>query len=640
MKIFGCLLFVLLFQTAYSQQLTIIREEFNDNRFGWPSGGHDSVSYNLSGGKYFLDNRKIAGHLCGKFIDFTKDMNFSIEMEVVLVSGVQNYGHGMYYGRKNDSSFVQFLLTGNGYYFISVVKDKVETPISGGWKKSDLVKQGYNQVNHLKVVKEANTHTYYLNGVNVGSQTFDFDFTNRLLQMIVFNKQQAAYDNIVIKGWTTDNSVPGKITTAYNSSVPLQVASKATPVKEGRSKVFSVQIGKDYKYGIVDKNGYRIVDAINSYIYDYDKYGRTSIAKGEYKALIDENANPLTPFAFKYVGIMKEGLAHAYINKYYGVLDKDGNTVLPFIYEKLGDYSENLFYAELNGKSGIIDRTGKEVLPFGTIGLAASITKFEDGVLVVKDSLDKNVGMIDTKGKWIIQPGRYASIYKFPGNFVKVAINHPTQYGKMVHGLMTVSGKEILPTQYGDIKVEENFLIVGNDNCDLGLSYTRPGNCQFALATKNGKILTAFKYSDIVSNWRGSKYPLVYVGSTDAFFDFPSGGKIGYIDAMGKEIISPVYDNKNKAAYLDFSVRPYISEYQEGLFNLSKDGKWGYIDDKQNIVIPFQYEWASPFKNGKAKVTLNGEEFFIDKTGKKTTAPAEKNESDNDYKILPPIRTI
>jgi hypothetical protein len=57
-----------------------------------------------------------------------------------------------------------------------------------------------------------------------------------------------------------------------------------------------------------------------------------------------------------------------------------------------------------------------------------------------------------------------------------------------------------------------------------------------------------------------------------------------------------------------------------------------------NIQRSFQYEWASPFKNGKAKVMMNGEEFYIDKSGNKTTAPFEKHEEDN-YKMLPPLRT-
>lgn len=204
---------------------------------------------------------------------------------------------------------------------------------------------------------------------------------------------------------------------------------------------------------------------------------------------------------------------------------------------------------------------------------------------------------------------------------------------------MTIAGKEIFPVQYGEISIDDKFIVLGNDECDLGLSFIHSGSCRFALATKAGKILTPFKYSKIITGWRGSKYPLVYVGSTDASFDFAQGGTIGYVDMNGTEIIPPVYTNKNKSAYFDFSSHPYIYEFQEGLFNLCKDGKWGYVDEKQKVVIPFQYEWASPFRNGKAKVTLNGEEYYIDKAGNKTQAPVEKENVDS-YKILPPLKTI
>ncbi len=42
-------------------------------------------------------------------------------------------------------------------------------------------------------------------------------------------------------------------------------------------------------------------------------------------------------------------------------------------------------------------------------------------------------------------------------------------------------------------------------------------------------------------------------------------------------------------------------------------GKWGYIDEWGNIAIPLQYEHATPFKNGTAKVISEGKEFNIDK---------------------------
>ncbi|MBM4386253.1 MAG: WG repeat-containing protein [Deltaproteobacteria bacterium] len=52
-----------------------------------------------------------------------------------------------------------------------------------------------------------------------------------------------------------------------------------------------------------------------------------------------------------------------------------------------------------------------------------------------------------------------------------------------------------------------------------------------------------------------------------------------------------------------------------------KKGKWGYIDKKGAVVIPFRYEEARDFENGKARVKTGGKWIYIDGDGNKTTAP-------------------
>ena len=51
--------------------------------------------------------------------------------------------------------------------------------------------------------------------------------------------------------------------------------------------------------------------------------------------------------------------------------------------------------------------------------------------------------------------------------------------------------------------------------------------------------------------------------------------------------------------------------FSEGLSPASLNGKWGFVDHSSNIVIPFEYGDAYPFKDGKAKVFKLKEEFKI-----------------------------
>ena len=60
------------------------------------------------------------------------------------------------------------------------------------------------------------------------------------------------------------------------------------------------------------------------------------------------------------------------------------------------------------------------------------------------------------------------------------------------------------------------------------------------------------------------------------------------------------------------------------MFMVSKNGKWGYVDANisrsllyDQPVIPCIYDKASPFRNGKAKVTKGNETFYINIKGER-----------------------
>jgi hypothetical protein len=57
------------------------------------------------------------------------------------------------------------------------------------------------------------------------------------------------------------------------------------------------------------------------------------------------------------------------------------------------------------------------------------------------------------------------------------------------------------------------------------------------------------------------------------------------------EIIAPQYEEVRQFA-------------DNGLAAVKKDGKWGYIDTTGAVVIPFQYNYAYSFSEGKAVVSL------------------------------------
>lgn len=77
----------------------------------------------------------------------------------------------------------------------------------------------------------------------------------------------------------------------------------------------------------------------------------------------------------------------------------------------------------------------------------------------------------------------------------------------------------------------------------------------------------------------------------------------GFVDLNGKELTPLVYD---EVGYYD----PEVERIRVG-----KGDKYGFLDEHAREVIPVQYEYAEIFDKGKARVILNGREFFIDPNG-------------------------
>ena len=76
----------------------------------------------------------------------------------------------------------------------------------------------------------------------------------------------------------------------------------------------------------------------------------------------------------------------------------------------------------------------------------------------------------------------------------------------------------------------------------------------------------------------------------------------------------------------------WVGVFRDGIARVSKEGKftghpildgakWGFINVKNEPVIPFAYEQAEDFFDGYARVSVNGHWGLIDKSGKYVIAP-------------------
>ncbi len=104
------------------------------------------------------------------------------------------------------------------------------------------------------------------------------------------------------------------------------------------------------------------------------------------------------------------------------------------------------------------------------------------------------------------------------------------------------------------------------------------------------------------------------------FFD-DATNLFGLKQKTGKIIVAPVYDD--------------VEDFKEGLAAVMQNNKWGFINSKGKLVIPYQFgEVESSFCRGKAEVFLNGYLTEIDTKGNEIPRRAHWEEYLEKHKLL------
>lgn len=151
---------------------------------------------------------------------------------------------------------------------------------------------------------------------------------------------------------------------------------------------------------------------------------------------------------------------------------------------------------------------------------------------------------------------------------------------------------------------------------------------------------------------------LALTGSAQALQKFMKYPKWGYKNAAGGVVIKPKYNlaeefseglaavaPKYDYGFIDETgqmvIKPGFADagsFSEGLAGVrsKKEGLWGYIDKQGNTVVPFIYQQAFPFHNGKARVKINDKFGVIDRQGAYVLEPIyySINATDENGRIL------
>lgn len=354
-----------------------------------------------------------------------------------------------------------------------------------------------------------------------------------------------------------------------------------------------------YKYGYINSKGKMLLPP------EYTEISRIN------EIIDDKNV---------YLLVLKEGQA--------GVV-KNNKVVLDFEYEDISyNLFNNMFIIQRNSKSGIADIKGKVIIQpeydsimFGGIYVNA----IKDGEVTVLDINEKKLDNNNIYAKLpTTNPNYYITIDKNEiyrivdkDNNIKIENNYTyiehikddyfIIYKNGKNGIIDLSGKSIADLKYNSI-----FKISGTEIVQANINSTN----NITLLNKEMKIVCNMNNANIEKK---ENYVVIYSKDDMKYFDYSGNeisyknlypnnklyakkinGKWGFIDKADKLIIQNEYE--------------MVTEFNNyGFAGIKKDGKWGVVNSEGTIIQEPIYElkWENPSFIGKYyKVQAWGEQYY------------------------------
>lgn len=265
-------------------------------------------------------------------------------------------------------------------------------------------------------------------------------------------------------------------------------------------------------------------------------------------------------------------------NDKWGAFNLKTQDSIPNEYEVFDAYDEYYECARVkkNNKWGYLDTKGEEhiSIKYDTLGV---FEDFGEEKMIAIARLGKKWGAIDTDGNIAI-PFVYEAIAEDIGDYYYRKVKKNNRWG-----LLTCKGEMALTPKYEDIRkfyyglyeddVSESFLVKQKGKWGIARTFTN----EVLLTPTYDSIQTIVDYN-LLKLWKN--------------------GKQGYADAITHQVlINPIYE---EAHY-------FINDYA----SVKKKGKWGVINQKQQVVIPFDYDSLGHYAHHRFLIAKKGKKGLI-----------------------------
>jgi hypothetical protein len=250
------------------------------------------------------------------------------------------------------------------------------------------------------------------------------------------------------------------------------------------------------EYGLINQYGQFIVHPQYSFINPFSE-SRAVVMDDKGFKVINERGKILTSKAYSYISNYQNGRAMfagtAEDGRYlYGYLNKQGKEIIPLKYESATDFNGGKAVVRVaEGKYELIDLNGKTLQSYSK----ATVGALNEGLMAFQLEAAGKFGYMHEDGDVVIEPS-FAGAQPFKDG--RAVVNTDETFFR--YGLIDQAGRFVIEPNYNDIS------ILGEKRVALGkaIDETIPfAGSKFAIANLNGKILTEFKYVDVLDYKNG-----------------------------------------------------------------------------------------------------------------------------------------
>lgn len=387
-------------------------------------------------------------------------------------------------------------------------------------------------------------------------------------------KQNGSYGVINARGEKIINSEYDNVTTDgyYNENTLYQKAGF----------ILKTKTDDGYRYGYANQNGkivldstYNSLERINEQEDDKNVYlissvnGRFGLIKNN-KQIIENDYSEIEFDRESNLLILNK-------NNAKGIANLDGKMLVPIDYDNIligGTYIS----AYKENQRLVFDYSGNKIETRFT-----SYNKVDDNHAVIIDE-NNNYNIVDKNNNKLLR-GEYVYIEHFSKDLYIATQGNRT-------GLISSSERILISMKYSTMqKIEGTNL----------LQATTPDDGRVDLINENGEITTGINNAKITKK--------------DNYLVMTSNNERKYFDMNGKEITYQKIEPNNK------------------LYASYKNGKWGFVDANQKVIVDYKYEFVTEFQNGVAGFKINGLWGVLSDDGKVQVEAAYQINS-NDVKFL------